>query len=340
MIKNGLGKVMWVGRATVFCVGLAVILALVLGVATTAIGATGGNFILGRSNVATTVSTLSAKISAPALNLVNTSTGAAATALNITVATGKPPLKVNAAAGKATNLNADKIDNREASSFANGVAGKATDADNLDGIDSTSFLGSTAKAQDSDKLDGKDSTNFYAAGSKVADSARADQATTAGNADTVDGKHAADFYATGSKAADSELLDGKDSNQFVQGRGTAAHGTRALNPGEFFIFMTTPEITLSYQCPASDISNINGLLRVRNGSSTETVNLFSDNGGTNPNHYGSLAPNAAFDQPTAASGELVTFGVQGTYVATVEVFSVHRASDNKCHVQAQSLVTR
>jgi hypothetical protein len=46
VIRSAASKVMWVGRATVFMVGLAVILALVLGVATTALGATEGNFIL------------------------------------------------------------------------------------------------------------------------------------------------------------------------------------------------------------------------------------------------------------------------------------------------------
>lgn len=46
----------------------------------------GGNFLLGKANVATTISKLTASISAPALQLVNTSTGAAATALNLTVA--------------------------------------------------------------------------------------------------------------------------------------------------------------------------------------------------------------------------------------------------------------
>jgi hypothetical protein len=51
MIRSTLCKVMGVGRATVFLVGLAVILALVLGAAA-ALGTTGGNFILGRSNTA------------------------------------------------------------------------------------------------------------------------------------------------------------------------------------------------------------------------------------------------------------------------------------------------
>lgn len=37
---------------------------------------------------------------------------------------------------------------------------QAADADTLDGLDSTDFLGATAKAADSDKLDGIDSTGF------------------------------------------------------------------------------------------------------------------------------------------------------------------------------------
>jgi ABC-type dipeptide/oligopeptide/nickel transport system permease subunit len=43
-----LKNVLWVGRVTVFVAGLAVTLALVLGVATAAFGANGGNLILGR----------------------------------------------------------------------------------------------------------------------------------------------------------------------------------------------------------------------------------------------------------------------------------------------------
>ncbi len=138
MIKNAVGKVMWVGRATVFLVGLAVVLALVLGLASAALGTTGGNFILGKANGATTVSKLTANIAGPALNLVNNSTAAAATALNITVTSGKAPLKVNAAAGKATNLNSDKLDGKDSRQFL-GANGKAADANTLDGLDSTAL---------------------------------------------------------------------------------------------------------------------------------------------------------------------------------------------------------
>ena len=52
MVRTIFHKVMWVGKAAVFTAGMAMILALVFGVATTALGATGGNFILGKANVA------------------------------------------------------------------------------------------------------------------------------------------------------------------------------------------------------------------------------------------------------------------------------------------------
>jgi hypothetical protein len=93
--------------------GLALVLALLFGIATMALGATGDNFLLGKANSAGAVSKLTANIANPALQLVNTSTGAAATALNLNVASGNAPLKVNAGAGKATNLNADKLDGQE-----------------------------------------------------------------------------------------------------------------------------------------------------------------------------------------------------------------------------------
>lgn len=122
MLKSATSKVMWLGRATVFMVGLAVILALVFGAASTALSATGGNFILGKANSAGAVSKLTTNIANPALQLVNNSTGAAATALNLSVASGKPPLTVNAAAGKATNLNADKVDSFNASELVRGAS--------------------------------------------------------------------------------------------------------------------------------------------------------------------------------------------------------------------------
>jgi hypothetical protein len=100
--------------------------------------ATGGNFLLGRPNSATSQTALSAPIANKALQVTNTSTAAGASGIGITVGTNKAPLAVNATAGKATNLNSDK----------------------LDGLDSTAFLRTTGKAADSNMLDGLDSGTF------------------------------------------------------------------------------------------------------------------------------------------------------------------------------------
>ena len=60
-------------------------------------------------NGATQRTFLGANFNGSTLQLNNTSAGASATALTLTVAAGHPPMKVNAAT-KVTNLNADYID--------------------------------------------------------------------------------------------------------------------------------------------------------------------------------------------------------------------------------------
>lgn len=101
---------------------LAVVVALALVAAPAAFAANGKPFILGKKNSATKVSTLVKKGAGPALKLM--------------VGSGAP-LAVNSAV-KVANLNADR----------------------LDGLDSTAFLGVNGKAADADKLDGQDSSQF------------------------------------------------------------------------------------------------------------------------------------------------------------------------------------
>lgn len=60
---------MWVGGAAVFFLGLAVLLALVFDVATTAMGANGYLFEVGKSNLASAVSVLTERGAGPALSL-------------------------------------------------------------------------------------------------------------------------------------------------------------------------------------------------------------------------------------------------------------------------------
>ncbi len=132
MFRSAVGKVMWVGRATVFLVGLAVILALVFGVASTAMGSNGQAFLLGKKNLANGISTLVKQGPGPALSLV--------------VRADQPPLVVNASAGKAANLDSDKLDGVDSTGFLRSD-GKAADADKLDGLDSGQLMRETAYAE-------------------------------------------------------------------------------------------------------------------------------------------------------------------------------------------------
>ena len=119
MLRGTASKVMWVGRATVFLVGLAVILAVVFGVASTALGANGGNFILGQNNTASLLTKLTGQVpGGAALQVVNTRPEAGSMGLRVSVAQNRPPVVVNATAGKATNLNADKLDGIDSSGLA------------------------------------------------------------------------------------------------------------------------------------------------------------------------------------------------------------------------------
>lgn len=82
-----------------FAAGAVAVLVLGSG---TAYAATGGKFILGQSNSANKVSTLS---------------NSAGTALSLNSKAGTPPLKVNRAV-KVANLNADKLDGLDSGAFA------------------------------------------------------------------------------------------------------------------------------------------------------------------------------------------------------------------------------
>ncbi|MDQ5827289.1 MAG: hypothetical protein M3441_24275 [Chloroflexota bacterium] len=114
-------KVMFVGRAATFMVGLAVILALTVGVAGAAFGANGAQFILGQTNTVNAITKLVGSVAGPSLQIDNNSTDAAATALDLQVEAGKAPMKVNSSALVA-NLNVDKVDGLNASQLG-GLSG-------------------------------------------------------------------------------------------------------------------------------------------------------------------------------------------------------------------------
>jgi hypothetical protein len=115
MTKTIFKKVVWLGRATTFLAGLAVILALTVGLASTALAGTGvgARFDLGKTNTVNAVSKLVGSVAGPSLLIDNNSTNAAATALDLQVEAGKAPMKVNSQT-KVANLNSDKLDGMDA----------------------------------------------------------------------------------------------------------------------------------------------------------------------------------------------------------------------------------
>jgi hypothetical protein len=151
----------WLARGTATMMGFAVMLAVVLGIGTTALAAVPGDpFKLGQINTVDAVSTLVGNVSGPTLSVENDESNRAATALNLRM--GNPnlaPMQTNAT-GRVINFNADAIDGRDASTFADGTGGQANDADKLDGKDSGQFLAANGKASDADRLDGKDGSAF------------------------------------------------------------------------------------------------------------------------------------------------------------------------------------
>lgn len=78
--------------------------------------------VLGASNTAATTTTLKSAVNGAVLQVTNTNTagGTSAKGIGITVPAGRAPISVNSTAGKATNLDADKLDGLDSTKFARG----------------------------------------------------------------------------------------------------------------------------------------------------------------------------------------------------------------------------
>lgn len=108
--------------------GLAVILAVVLGVATSALAGTGvgATFNLGQTNTVDALSRLVGSTNNALLRIDNDDAGASATALELRVEPGQAPMKVDSST-KVQGLNADEVDGKSADAFL-GTDDKADDA--------------------------------------------------------------------------------------------------------------------------------------------------------------------------------------------------------------------
>lgn len=185
MVRNAVGKIVWMARATTVMVGLAIMLALVLGVVTSALAALPGDpFRLGQTNGIDAMSTLVGNVAGPLLRVDNSSTGAGATALSLQVEAGKPPMKVNSGA-KVAKLNTDK----------------------LDGLDSTGFYAAGSKVADSSHADLADSAT---SAQRATNARNATNAQNAADADKLDGLDSAALGVTTKMM--SQSTEGCDTN--------------------------------------------------------------------------------------------------------------------------------
>jgi hypothetical protein len=118
MAKKIYKRAMGIARGTALTLGVAVMLAMLLGVATTALAGTGvgARFQLGQTNTVNAVTKLIGSVAGPSLQVDNNSTDANATALDLQVEAGKAPMKVNSSA-KVANLNSDKLDGKDSTQF-------------------------------------------------------------------------------------------------------------------------------------------------------------------------------------------------------------------------------
>lgn len=118
MAKTILSGAWRLGRTTALALGVAVMLAVVLGLASSALGANGDPWRLGKGNVARAITALggSAGVNGPMVRLTNNNAGADDTALDLKVQTGEAPMTVNSTA-KVTSLNADSLDGQDATAF-------------------------------------------------------------------------------------------------------------------------------------------------------------------------------------------------------------------------------
>jgi hypothetical protein len=301
--------------------------------------ATGGNFILGQTNTATTPSLLAAPVSGKTLRLRNTDTTAGATALGLEVASGHPPFAVDSNV-KVAGLNADLLDGRDSGAFLRKGTPQPMSVSGAGGVVDVLNTGTSNGVQgitQSPTASGVYGQNTSAGGFGVA--GRADSSGNAvygDNTGTGFAGYFEDKVFVGGNLNCSGCVGPADTTGFVQGQGKAEGQAISEAPGDHH-FLGPPLagfIRLSYACPNTQ-ANI-GTLRMYNDSGL-AANVFVDSGGGNPTYIQMAAGDQA-DFPGAPSGDSYFIQAQGgPGVETVQVATVHRNFD--CHAQAQALLT-
>lgn len=127
------------------------LVALVFAMSGTAYAATGGDFILGKANTASSVSSL---------------TNTKGTALSLSSSSTTPPLKVSNSV-QVPKLNASKLGGQAASAFL-GVNGTAANSTELGGQPASDYLGVKGTAANSSELGGQPASDYLTGTGQIA----------------------------------------------------------------------------------------------------------------------------------------------------------------------------
>jgi hypothetical protein len=250
-----------------------VMVALTLGVVSSAFAANGGNFILGvLSNSATAVTrlTMTGTVNGSVLQLIQQSTGTGASGLGITVPAGKAPITVNSTAGKATNLNADKIDSLDSTALQRRVSGTCAAGQSISSIaaagtvscetddDSGAALRSELGTTDAG---GPNEASDPVSYSKLKD-IPADVVNR--NADTLDGKTASEFADSTHSHSGEQIDSGTvEADRIEDGPGSNLNADQldGLNSTDLTVGMATasaqgnnPTTTVDFLAPPAQVS--------------------------------------------------------------------------------------
>jgi hypothetical protein len=343
------------------------LLALFVALSGVGIAATGGNFILGTANTATSTTGLTASgTTTSALKVTNTNTAAGSTALELNVRSGMTPMKVNSKT-RVLNLNADAVDGLGSSAWVrrgvattdsvtgangvvdvtntgtgNGVQGKTTAA-GASGVYGEHVggggFGVAGRAGNGGHAIYGDNTGDGFAGyfeDKVHVGGTLDASGALDLGGNLNCSGCVDAGDVVGKVGNADLLDGLDSGAFMQAAQGSADGQAVATGPNTTVFLGAAIgglVRLRYQCPFN--LGGTGLLRIINASAG-AANLFVDSGGANPD-YLQLGSGGFLEYPTAAGGESFFIQMQGSPgVALVSAATVHRSTD--CHAQAFGVI--
>lgn len=265
-------------RATTTVVGLAIMLALVLGVASTALGKDGNPFILGKANnVATKVTGLIGKVASGSALVVKNPSGGSALELSVGNPLDDPtvktvaPMKVDSQA-HVDNFNADLLDGKSYEAYQMRVDGQCAEGSSIQTISQdgqvtceTDFASSTHLHDDRYFTETESDNRFV----NESDHTKATHDALDIDADTLDGKDSTRFISSSTYERRTTITGAV--NSFRSGTATCDSGDRVLSGGFYGINDADDYIQASHP----SLSDPQGwYIQFKSGATAETLTVF------------------------------------------------------------------